>query len=100
MGKRAFHTAVCHAQTALHPVLIRTGDTHHIFEPVDIIAAKRLILNARRVCFNHGFLALGIENWQSVFHFVRADQLCRFHTPYEQLGHLCIDFVDDGAGFF
>ena len=62
VGKGAFHTAVSHFQSTLHPMLIGPGERHEIFQIVDVISFENIVFNSCRIRGNHLIFPALIQN--------------------------------------
>ena len=95
MSKGSFDATVGNLQTILHPVLIRTGYRHQMFEIVDVVAFQYLILNKCGVLCNHRIFSVLVKDWQAKLLFMFVNQLGSSHTLNEQCCHLGVHFVYD-----
>ena len=100
MGKCAFNSAVSNFQSALHTVLVCTGNCHKIFNIIDIISFDYFIFYQSGILFNNRFFSLGVINRKSEFLLIFKNHLCSSHSFNKQFRHPGICSVYDFSCFF
>ena len=99
MGKSALNAAVGYLHALQELVLIAAGNVHGITEEIRIVAAEVIVLDALCAAAKDFRLAVGIKDGQTVCLLMFCDDLCRLHAAHEQLGHLCVYFINDLSCF-